>query len=559
MSKSNLLLAYVGAFVIGVFAFIMNMLYPGTVNGEFALRLSIASFALSFATLVLFRLRLKKSDFESLHLGAIKIASHQWLYSVIPMTPVIALMVSNSDLISPLEMIQFMSLAWIASLFFSVILPGLLDFTGKSVLLFSGFTAVNYIVFSMGSLSSIFSWTEVGYFPIQAAILFGVFIVIFAVSKLGTKGFAISTSAFVIFSTVFALPNSNPQSIDTGAETRDFLIDENTSPSPSVVFLVYESYPAPETLALYGHNPDLHVSELQDLGFDVYDGVWSLGSNSLDSISRVFSSENSYSGDSRAIVSGEGDWLSTLDSLGYRHSAILSSDYFFRGEVSQWSDSYPEIASLRPELTKSLLGGEFDFTHSYTSPPYEEFLAKKRSKLRDMESSGEFLYSHNKLPGHSQNSGECRPNETELYLDALVEADAEMIQDVESLGDQLKDSIVFIFGDHGPYLTQNCTTIDGLDASTIGRTDIQDRISTLFAVRWPENISFEPQIEITQDIFPAVFSLLEHDLGLYERLRWKKNVDPRVFGEVKIINGVVRGGIDDGRFLFENKGLIPED
>lgn len=550
---TQLVLLAIGAFVIGVLAYIFSILHPDSVNGEFSFRLSVSSFVASFILLFLFRLRLKEQELESLRIKPLSLEFHHFFFSLIPMTPVLVLVVSNSDSISFFEGIQFVSLTWLASLFFSVLLPKLLDFTGKSTLLISGFTAVNYVVFSMGALSSSFGWSGVGNFPTQLAILAVVLILTFAVSQLGKKGFILATSAFLAISMIFSFPAHQPQ----------IAVNENiasligpTYSNPSVVLLVYESYPAPETLSFYGHDPEPHIRSLQKLGFDIYDGVWSVGPSTMSAISRVLSSEAGYTGNARQIASGEGDWISQLASSGYRTSTVLSSDYLFRGEVNSWDYSYPNIKPLTPQLLAGLFAGEFDFTLSYTSPPYGDYLALKRGQLSELSAEGEFFYTHNKFPGHSQNSGECLPNETDLFLERLARADSEMVSDIDSLGDQLKDSIVFIFADHGPYLTENCTSIRDLSPEQIDRFDLQDRLGTFFAVRWPEGLSFTPEIEIIQDVIPAVLSVISENPDLYDQIRWPRDSSTDSFGEVSVVGGVVRGGIDDGKSLFENYGLI---
>ena len=111
------------------------------------------------------------------------------------------------------------------------------------------------------------------------------------------------------------------------------------------------------------------------------------------------------------------------------------------------------------------------------------------------------------------------PDETELFKDRLDLANDEMKQDIETITQNDPGAIVVVAGDHGPYLTKNCTTIlaGHYDISEISRLDIQDRFGTFLAIRWPtEDFSEYDDITVLQDIFPAIFAYLFKDDGFLE-------------------------------------------
>ena len=86
--------------------------------------------------------------------------------------------------------------------------------------------------------------------------------------------------------------------------------------------------------------------------------------------------------------------------------------------------------------------------------------------------------------------------------------------DIEAILGSNRDAIIIINGDHGPYLTKNCTLLkqQQYPPETIDRLDIQDRFGAFLAVRWPDS-RYEPYDDITvlQHLFPAVFSYLAED------------------------------------------------
>jgi len=125
-----------------------------------------------------------------------------------------------------------------------------------------------------------------------------------------------------------------------------------------------------------------------------------------------------------------------------------------------------------------------------------------------------------------------------------------MRQDIEIILKNDPDSIIVIAGDHGPYLTKNCTdTKDFYQSSDIDRKDLQDRFGTFLAIRWPsEDFDLFDDISVIQDLFPVIFAYLyEDDTFLH------LTVNPETLYSVSgvtVSNGIIQGGINDGEPLF---------
>jgi hypothetical protein len=128
-----------------------------------------------------------------------------------------------------------------------------------------------------------------------------------------------------------------------------------------------------------------------------------------------------------------------------------------------------------------------------------------------------------------------------------------MRQDVETIIANDPEAIIIIAGDHGPYLTKNCSVTSGhYDISEISRLDIQDRYGTFLAIRWStEDFKTYDDIAVLQDVFPAVFAYLYQDTAILQ-----SKVDSTIPAPVNAIsgatvkNGIVYGGINDGEPLF---------
>ena len=120
------------------------------------------------------------------------------------------------------------------------------------------------------------------------------------------------------------------------------------------------------------------------------------------------------------------------------------------------------------------------------------------------------------------------------------------------------NSIIVLVGDHGPYLTKNCSGLQDLyDTSLINKYDLQDRYGTFLSIYWPKDIKgIDYNIQMSQDIFPAILSKITNNNNLFDELKverkffWDWEVNWTV-GGVNVNEGVIKGGIDSGKPLFD--------
>ena len=132
-----------------------------------------------------------------------------------------------------------------------------------------------------------------------------------------------------------------------------------------------------------------------------------------------------------------------------------------------------------------------------------------------------------------------------------------MKNDVLNIFKNDKDPIIVLLSDHGPYLTKNCTLLKDYEKNKIDKYDIQDRYGTFLSIYWPEDISDnEHNIIITQDIFPAILSNISNNKKLFKELKVERNFFDRfksISGGVNVYNGIIKGGKDDGKPLFDKR------
>jgi hypothetical protein len=265
-------------------------------------------------------------------------------------------------------------------------------------------------------------------------------------------------------------------------------------------------------------------------------------------MSRVLNASTEFFGDKRRGVSGDGIIQNTLRGFGYETYGLFSNDYNFLENDPTYDFSIPERSSSPEILIRAILMGEFRFDVGFNIQPREQFVETKQSIFESVSGAPVFIYMHSFLPGHSQNSGACLSDETDRFNIRLTSANLEMQQDIKKIIDNDPESIIIVAGDHGPYLTKNCTRLKGVyEVSEISRLDIQDRFGTFLAIRWPTQ-DFEKYDDITvlQDLFPAVFAYLFNDERFLELKIEPSTISPIV----TVRNGIIYGGINDSEPLF---------
>jgi hypothetical protein len=315
---------------------------------------------------------------------------------------------------------------------------------------------------------------------------------------------------------------------------------------------VYDAYVVNETMVAYGINNRAQENYLQKLGFEIYPHTYSVSAFSIGTMSRVLNSSVDLSGKWRSGVSGDGVVQNLLKNFEYQTYGIFPIDYYFRGTVPTYDYSFPSQVSATRTLIEAILVGEFKFDVGFDKVSNEDYILEKRSIFSDQSVHPKFIYTHSKIPGHSQNSGVCLPNEVNLYMERLEKANIEMKNDLELITEMDPEAIIIVAGDHGPYLTKNChSTGDDYDLSEITRLDIQDRFGTFLAIRWPSE-RYEPydDIVVIQDLFPAIFAFMFSDTDLLDAKIEPISRERSLVSGASVNDGIIDGGVDDGKSLF---------
>lgn len=545
---------------LSVYVILSSRLFPVGVTKAFFVRfenylipISLLVFAVFFG--ILGTRKIKPNLFNA---SLEKLPVYDLLLLLLPLTPVAQYILLNDEILSGSEAVLLFCLFVLLASIPIIIIPFLLRRTGAVYSTMSLGLGFAFFITNMPSLSRQFSWHEAGRFKIQLAILCGICFVGWLMFQMKGRNLARLFSVFLfVTNSIFqfiALGKSQSAEVDLTDNRLDALIgSRKPALTPNIYLLVYDAYVPNETLVGYGIDNHLQEDYLKDLGFKLYPQTYSLGGSTLLTMSRVFNASDSFYGNNRwRAISGDGVVQHLFEEIGYETYGVFPTDFFFRGHVPGYDYSYPNHASSVNLLTKAIFAGEFRFDLNFDEISREEYFQEKERIISEIGGTPKFIYAHSSYPAHAQTSGVCLPNETELFEKRLDIANRGMRQDIELVLKNDPNAIVIVAGDHGPHLTKNCSiTGTQYDISEISRLDIQDRFGTFLAIRWPSS-GFEEYDDVTilQDLFQAVFAYLYQDTTLLEAKVEPVITDTDWISGVTVIDGVIKGGSDDGEPLF---------
>lgn len=482
-----------------------------------------------------------------------------WLLLLLPLTPVVQYLLKNQEILTLADVSYLLGLFLVCSAMVVLLIPAILQQRASlSVLRISGLTFV-FMLTNMAALSASFRWFSEGELKIQLSIVLALFTLAFLLYRSKHRALL-----YLLIATYFisnGLANWEAPAT-TGTDSLPLtqhpllqaVADEPPAQTPNIYLLIYDSYVANETMLQYGIDNGEQEEYLVQQGFRLYPHTYSIGGHSVASISTVLNASTDFYGNSRSGASGNGIVHEALQNLGYDTYGIFPSDFFFQGINSGYDVTFPESKPVAQVLLDGILVGEFRFDIGFDSHTNAGFLQRKLQLFQEIPSSPLFHYSHSYLPGHSQNSGACLPNEKELYAKNVRLANQEMRMDLDTLLQFDPHAIIIVAGDHGPYLSKNCysTSEGGYNLREITRYDIQDRFGTFLAIRWPtQTYKQYDQIVVLQDLFPAIFAYLYQDTSILNvRIPPVILYEPSLVSGAYVEDGIIRGGVNDGEPLF---------
>jgi len=484
---------------------------------------------------------------------------------LLPLTPVVQYVIHNQDILSPVTSLSVFGIFAFMAACIVIVIPKLVGFLGSARTLAILGMAFAFTLINMAALSRQCAWLEAGSLRIQLGLFGGIFMVTWVLDRFKLRTFLYFWIViyFVSNSLVQAfMPGAN-KIAGSGSSWEDNKLvmlvgDRKPMSTPNIYLLIYDAYAHNETMLSYGIDNGAQEVYLEEQGFKLYPHVYSVSAVSTRTMSRVLNASTEFYGELQRAASGDGVVQNLLKRFGYTTYGLFATDYFFRGYGAHYDVYSPHNVTPSSHLfIEGVLTGAFRFDLEFNRVPHKQYVKEKLGIFKELSMNPRFIDMHTNLPNHSQNSGACRPNETELYKERVDKANLEMREDLDTIIKTDPNAIIIVASDHGPYLTKNCYETKGVyDISEISRLDIQDRYGTLLAIRWPtEDFEEYDNITVLQDLFPCVFGYLFKDRKMLEA-----KIDPVTLcthiaiSGAKVENGIIRGGINDGELLFGKLG-----
>lgn len=505
-----------------------------------------------FITTIFYIFRIKDSASKSL-----KFKKKSLLYIFFTLIPIIRYLISNKEILFLIEQVKLISYFFAISFFLIYLLSNFVDSALEINFVIPIITVFLFISYEMNTLSNTFQWAKNSK-SLNLIILY-TFILGFLIV---VNKYTIQQNFLIFFLlgviSIFpniSLNNKNPE-LNKIKSTSLFSNELKLENKYSVIFLIYDGYPQNETLKMYGFDNSAQTQYLEEQGFEIFNGVYSHGAYSLATMAGVFQGQAKVYDErnSRLMTGGYSSFNELLKDNGYLSVGIFSSSFYLPPTREPNYDIYfPSDADRSLSLFTSLLRGRQVFKDLTFSKPHEVYLSQKSDFLKNIDSLNQplFLYSHSNYPGHTQNSGVCKDNEENLWKQDLDIANREMKNDIGDLEDVFNKSFIIIAGDHGPYLTKNCTSLKQYESKDITRLDVQDRYGTFLAIRSPDGISLNFEKKILQNVLLYVSEkLYKNDVDLNKYINEEFINNSELPSEINIFNNLIQGGIDNNQPLF---------
>jgi hypothetical protein len=406
------------------------------------------------------------------------------------------------------------------------------------------------VYYSMPMVSSALKSPVEGLFWVHFGLAVTIPLVLAAMYHMNRRSMRKAMALFATFSVCASVVQAATRSAGEGASSPGYddsdqvelaeLLSGPAARTPDVYLLVYDALAPSEMMARYGIDDRPDTAYLTGNGFKIYDGSYSLFLSSKRSLGSVLDMRVA----PRTAIGGPTTAARFFREHGYRTHLILSS-YMLQGANPTAVDVMFPSGRSRWDLAamyRGIGGGQFKPQLVFHDSDRNRWISTKRSVLAASSGPPRMMYAHSMLPGHSELTGGCLPDEAARYAARLLIAREEMRGDIEATLSSHRDAIIIVAGDHGPYLTGDCTYMNGYRATTLTAEHLADRYAARLAIRWPGKVSDRiDQINVLQDVFFAVSAYVLND----DRI-WLHRLSAVTFGH----GGIPDGAVNEGRVMI---------
>ena len=483
---------------------------------------------------------------------------------LIPLAPIAQYIIYNRDIMKISDILLFLGINLIAGLIVAAAIPYFLKRYISIALLFPMTISLLYLYAALPIFSLSFHWgNEPDRFLPSVIFLTTTALFFYLRLKFQSLLFFLAVLYFSANSinAYMQLEDDTYHITKKSIRTYDYFLPKgNLKKKPDIYLLTYDAYVSNKVMLKYGINNKSQEDFLRSNGFVIYPKTYSLGGSTLVSMSRVLDIRDAglLPVKARRMIGGDNLTTNILKKQGYKTHAVLGR-YFVLYEKNKYDYFFPKITAGNVGY-KILFRGlqeqrfKFDIMNHFDKHTKEEWIQKKRKIMSEQTIQPKFLYTHTG-PYHSQDSGVCTLDETELFHDRLKKTNVEMRDDVNTILESNREAIIIVNGDHGPYLTKDCRELLGYSMADISKLDLQDRFGAFLAIRWPDKkYKKYDDIQTIQEIFEVVFKYLyETNTVLKKKLSSKTmDINSTLAGGM-VENGIIMRGKDKGKPLYAPK------
>ncbi len=226
----------------------------------------------------------------------------------------------------------------------------------------------------------------------------------------------------------------------------------------------------------------------------------------------------------RVIAGGENNLVQLLKRNDYQTHYVHQTTYLVAHGCTA-DHCYPKVhfpgakvflKRIFPTFVKIEEDNQWDWVRS-------EVVRDEVVSLIEMDtapSRPHFQYIHLYAPMHSENKVEDICNEVEevqKYSTRVGEVNVFLPSLIDNIISRDPTAVIVIVGDHGPFITHNCSR--NADLSTL--REYRDRVGVVMAIRWPESYDgiYDDRLKTTINLFRYVLaSLVDNDTDILETL-----------------------------------------
>jgi len=420
-----------------------------------------------------------------------------------------------------------------------------------------------YILSILTDIASLIAENNFFVHIISLLIISCIFIWLYHKSKIAILLFSLVLligSLFQIIANPTKYINRTEKKNNHKSDLYDYLSSLEIKRSPNIYYLLYDSYINENLMKFYDIDNSKQMNYLREKNFQISKYVYSIATGTASSTAPLFEVANiDIEGQSKNIILGNSTVDNLLQKNGYETHYIVC-EYFLRGLTIPFGGDFLNNKNKEfifetdytdnsmMTIMYSTLIGEFKFDNEFLLGTITEDKKTdlKRYNITKLASKPKFLFYHTSFPGHG--TGNCHPNENELYAKKVQFANNNMKVDIENILSNDKNAIIIIAGDHGPHRKGDCQTrFKRHKEDEINAEHILDMHGSFLAVKYPDNYKQE-NIMLLQNVFINIFSCL-FDVNNLNDYKLPAKTRGGHFPHGCITNGKITFGADKGKSL----------